>query len=227
MAIQIANTHEAFIASVRDLVIENAKDRGTITPAEADTLAHTRLLYGTGGQGIRGACYYQAWENGVGMVDVVEIGAMAQESWVQLTGTTIHELSHVLAGNTAGHDSSWKAACVRLGFIVRPAAAGQVYHLAMFSPTVRHAAFALAQSIADGTPKFGQTWLGLTGIWGTIRPCSAGIGTRGGKSRGKGSGSRLRLYECGCDKPIKVRVASDTFAAHCDLCESPFVKVGA
>lgn len=38
-------------------------------------------------------------------------------------------------------------------------------------------------------------------------------------------GSRLRLYQCGCDPPVKVRVASDTFAAVCQLCESAFVQV--
>lgn len=35
-------------------------------------------------------------------------------------------------------------------------------------------------------------------------------------------GSRLRLWECAC--PVKVRVASDTFAAHCDDCRTPFVR---
>ena len=31
---------------------------------------------------------------------------------------------------------------------------------------------------------------------------------------------RLRLYECSC--PVKVRVASDEFQAHCDMCEGSF-----
>jgi len=37
-------------------------------------------------------------------------------------------------------------------------------------------------------------------------------------------GSRLRLWECGCEKPIKVRVASDDFDATCNVCEQPFEK---
>jgi hypothetical protein len=37
--------------------------------------------------------------------------------------------------------------------------------------------------------------------------------------RGK-VGSRLRLWQCDC--PVKVRVASDDFAATCDTCDSPF-----
>ena len=34
--------------------------------------------------------------------------------------------------------------------------------------------------------------------------------------------SRLRLWECAC--PVKVRVASDRFAATCDDCEAPFER---
>jgi hypothetical protein len=48
------------------------------------------------------------------------------------------------------------------------------------------------------------------------------VGVRGGKSRGAGSGSRLRLWTCDCQKPVKVRVASDNFRATCDLCGHPF-----
>lgn len=41
-------------------------------------------------------------------------------------------------------------------------------------------------------------------------------------AKGQKPGSRLRLYECCCEKPVKVRVASDTFDATCNVCESPF-----
>lgn len=39
------------------------------------------------------------------------------------------------------------------------------------------------------------------------------------------TGSRLRLYQCGCEPPIKVRVARDGFQAVCLLCEEPFTQV--
>jgi hypothetical protein len=55
----------------------------------------------------------------------------------------------VLAGMAAGHSNVWKDAVVALGFRVRPAAAGQVYHLAMVDPTVRHAVHELARRIGD------------------------------------------------------------------------------
>jgi hypothetical protein len=36
-----------------------------------------------------------------------------------------------------------------------------------------------------------------------MKPCMAGIGTRGGKSRGKGSGSRLRKFQCSCGQIVR------------------------
>ena len=39
------------------------------------------------------------------------------------------------------------------------------------------------------------------------------------------AGSRLRLYQCACEPPIKVRVASDVFQARCLVCCTLFVQV--
>jgi hypothetical protein len=44
------------------------------------------------------------------------------------------------------------------------------------------------------------------------------------KPKGKG-GSRLRPYQCGCAPPVKVRVASDSFAAVCLRCDEEFSQV--
>lgn len=98
-----------------------------------------------------------------------------------------------------------------LGFAMRPGAAGQVYHLAMIHPIIRRAVYELAQRIGDGRPEF-RTFA-IPTVPTTPRPCSAGIGTKGGRSRGKGSGSRMRLWQCECPKPGKVRVASNDFQA--------------
>ena len=38
-------------------------------------------------------------------------------------------------------------------------------------------------------------------------------------------GSRLRLYQCGCEPAVKVRVASDTFQARCLVCGALFEQV--
>jgi hypothetical protein len=39
------------------------------------------------------------------------------------------------------------------------------------------------------------------------------------------TGSRLRLYECACAPPFKVRIASDGFLARCERCGAVFEKV--
>jgi hypothetical protein len=216
-------THERYLQAVRDVVTALAVERGAITAGQADRLAHTKLLYGVGDGTYRGVTVFDAWQNGVGRVDIVEIAATGQESWIQLAGTVIHELGHVLAGREAGHSDRWKDTAVALGFAVRPAAAGQVYHLAMIHPTIRHAVHALAQRIGDGRPEF-RTFA-IPTLPTKPRPCSAGIGTKGGRSRGKGSGSRMRLWQCACaPKPVKVRVASDDFQATCHRCGTSFKR---
>jgi hypothetical protein len=217
-------THEQFIHAVRDLVLADAK--GRVDESSLERLAHAKLLYGVGDGRTRGVTIYQVWENGVGKVDVIEIHATGEESWVQLAGTVIHELGHVLTGHGHGHDVTWKDSAKALGFTKRPEAAGQVYRLALIRPTLRYAIAELARQIADGGPAFyGTGGLGAMAITFVPRPCSAGVGVKGGKSRGKGSGSRMRLYECSCERPVKVRVASDTFAAHCDECGASFELV--
>jgi hypothetical protein len=216
------STHERFIQSARDAVIAHAEAAGTITTEQAERARHAKLLYGIGDGSYRGICHYDAWENGVGKVDVIEIAASAQESFVQLAGTTLHELAHVLAGWGTGHGPAWKEMAVALGFTVKPEAAGQVYRLAMFAPGLRHRVYALAAEIGDGLPAFTRTGWGVTHV--IPKPCSAGIGTKGGTSRGKGSGSRMRLWECKCPRPVKVRVASDDFQAHCDVCDYAFTR---
>jgi hypothetical protein len=228
MTAATTTTHELFIHAVRDIVIAAVRTEGVIDEGLLARLAHAKLLYGIGNGSYRGVCHYGAWENGIGNVDVVEIAASAQESWVQLAGTTIHELAHVLSGWGTGHGNEWKDAAVSLGFKIRPAAAGQVYRLAMFAPAIRHAIYTLAARIGDGQPAFGTYGRGAAiGLGFTMvapRPCSAGVGTKGGKSRGAGSGSRLRLWECECARPVKVRVASDDFRAHCDECGAAFAR---
>lgn len=220
-------TTELFIHGVRDAVVAYAVAEGTVTDAQAAKMRNAKLLYGIGDGSYRGICHYAAWENGVGRVDVVEIAASAQESWIQLAGTTLHELGHVLSEWGEGHGNGWKDGCVALGFQIRPAAAGQRYSLAMFAPKLRLAIYALAARIGDGSPAFRTYGLGgLAGLFANVKlkPCSAGVGTKGGTSRGTGSGSRLRLWECSCERPVKVRVASDNFQAHCDVCEQPFTR---
>lgn len=204
-------THESFVQGVACIVAAR------LNPEERAKVEAIKLVYGAGEAGLRGITYYQRWKTTTDVVPFVEVCAFGQESWIQLAGTTIHELGHVLAGMGHGHDKTWKEACEALG-LRKIKAAGTRYHLANFDPDVRTKVAALDRP-DDGAPFDNQL-----GSLVPMKSCQAGIGTRGGKSRGKGSGSRLRLWQCGCG--CKVRVSSDIFnARHLD-CDTLFTRGG-
>jgi len=212
--------HEDFLNGVKEIVIQRA------APSVRERLQMFKLTYGMGNGNTRGRCFYGAWRGADGApVDFVEVAAASEESVCQLAGTTIHEMAHVLAGHGAGHGVAWKEAGRLLGLLTIEAA-GQGY-------TPDHFEHGLWESIVTlGEPKDGQPNTSSVGSGipfvglptGPGRACPLGIGTRGGTSRGKGSGSRLRLYECRCAEPVKVRVASDTFEATCNRCHALFLK---
>lgn len=206
-------THEQFCHAVRDAILATA----TLDVAETARIAGAKMVYGIGDGGYRGVCHYQAWDKEHCMV---EIAATGEESATQLAGTTTHELGHVLAGHGAGHGPEWRAACARLG-LNDAKATGHVYTQEGFSAPLG-AIIATLGEPNDGKPSFGHGFSPVT--LGTVKPCPMGRGTRGGKSRGKGSGSRLRLWICGHGQ--KVRVASDKFDATCNVCSTPFTYAG-
>lgn len=214
-------THEQFIHAVRDTVLKFAA--GTLTAEQIEKLQTVKLVYGLGQEGLRGVTYFNKWEHKCG-TDLVEICAFGEESWIQLAGTTIHELGHVLAGCAAGHDKGWKDACGKLG-LRRIKAAGTIYRLANFHPMVRNT-LALMQKPADGRPLTPYGLVAGLGFGGVeiprIRVCTQGVGKRGGKSRGAGSGSRLRKYVCGHGQII--RASTDDLQATCNVCNTSFVK---
>ncbi|HJT56802.1 MAG TPA: hypothetical protein VJ761_09925 [Ktedonobacteraceae bacterium] len=73
-----------------------------------------------------------------------------------------------------------------------------------------------------------------TTVGETLRPVLAGYVERVGPYPHAGLsvkpkdkvGSRLRLYQCQCEPPVKVRVASDHFHARCLLCHACFEQAG-
>lgn len=218
---QCTQTHEQFIAAVAQLAMAG------LAPTERAKLDGIKLVYGAGPAGVRGVTYYNRWKGAGTDTSVrpfVEISAFTQESWLQIAGTTIHELGHVLAGWEAGHGPDWHKACEALG-LRKIKAGGTAYKFANFQPALREAIAALPRP-DDGAPVANLLGAGFAGAFGprggALKGCQAGIGTRGGKSRGAGSGSRLRLFECDCPAPVKVRVARDEFHAHCDTCTHAF-----
>src|SRR5215475_3952486 len=132
-------THEAFIHAVRTIVLPRVADE-----THRARLADSKLVYGAGhGMGARGVTFYGAWANGTPGHDFLEVCAAGEETTVQIAGTTIHELGHCLAGNTAGHGAGWKAACKVLG-LIHAEAAGQSYAPEHFAPDVWTAVAALS-----------------------------------------------------------------------------------
>ena len=206
-------THEAYVHAVARIAASR------LALEERERVEAIKLVYGAGPNGTRGVTYFNSWTNGHPASNpFVEICAFGQENHVQLAGTTIHELGHVLAGWQAAHGGSWKDACERLG-LRRCKAAGTLYSMAMFAPDIRFAIAALPVPDEGAPCRTLGTGLGLNF---TLKPCGAGIGTKGGKSRGVGSGSRLRLWECQCEPPVKVRIGRDVFNAQCLDCNNPF-----
>lgn len=206
-------THEQFVHEVAKLGVE------LLNEEERAKAQRSKLTYGHGQAGLRGVTYFNRWLNDQNeQAHFVEICANGEQNPVQLAGTTLHELGHVVAGWEAGHKKEWHCACGRLGLhAIR--AAGTHYVPAMFDKRIRAQVMALIERLNDGKPN----GCGLNARPSQPKPCSAGIGTRGGTSRGVGSGSRLRKWVCACEpKPVIARVSSDDFQATCNRCNSEF-----
>ena len=210
-------THERYIHGIREIALSRLNDEES-----RRKLLGAKLTYGSGQLGLRGRCFYDAWENGQ-RHEFIEVCASGEESDVQLAGTTLHELAHCAVGFDAGHGPVWKQAAQTLG-LVRALAAGQEYGATDFAPALWEQVRLLPLP-SDGRPAFDlQKPFGAAPRIMKPRPCPLGIGTRGGVSRGSGSGSRLRLFVCACEKPVKVRIARDTFNARCLDCGSEFKR---
>ncbi len=211
-----ALTHEQFILAIRDIVAQRA------SPEDAATLARVKLAYGFGRPGLRGVTIYSRWSNGHGPHDpdpFIEICAAGEESIVQLAGTVIHELAHAVMGIGAGHSKAWKDACARLG-LRRVKAAGTDYKWSMFEPVLREMITFLGDP-TDGSPLNGASTPTMGNRRGIVGPCTAGVGTRGGQTRGTGSGSRMRKYQCPCGQII--RAATDDLDATHNGCSGAFM----
>lgn len=227
-------THEDYIRAIAAFAVMHAD----LNPSEQATLEAIKLVYGSGPAGTRGVTFYQRWNAGgeLPAVPFVEVSAFGQSSNIQLAGTTIHELGHVLAGFTAGHEKAWHEACERLG-LVDIKAAGTDYKPENFAPWL----WSFIETLevpTDGQPvkHLSMPTAAMPGMpfgfrLGKMKGCQAGIGTRGGKSRGSGSGSRLRLFVCQCHgkgkqlaSPVKVRIAADVFDAVHKPCGKPFKR---
>jgi len=209
-------THETYLQQVRTLAVSRLSDDG-----ERKALEEAKLVYGCGNANLRGVTHFGAWKNGSPQAHALaEVCAFGESDPVQLAGTCIHELAHILAGPGAGHGPKWRAACTKLGLRFCKAA-GTKYSPACFTVDGRHGISRLPKP-TDGKPLATLGGIEIPGLPILPRPCSHGIGSRGGKSRGKGSGSRLRKWVCCCG--VIARVAREEFKATCGLCNTEFQR---
>lgn len=217
-------THEQFVQGVRDIVAAFTSDAAVRTK-----ILGIKLTYGAA-ERTRGTTYFNQWHSTAkgARVDFACISAWGQVSVIQLAGTTIHELAHVVAGSKAGHGKDWLTAAESLG-LRRIKAAGTAYSWANFTPSIREAIYNLGEP-TDGVPTFqrdpgddaaaaGAATGGKYALYRAIA-CSHGWGSRGGKSRGAGSGSRMRKYVCECGQII--RAATEALQATHNACGSAF-----
>ncbi len=114
---------------------------------------------------------------------------------IEVLGTLLHELVHSSVGCQFGHRKEFSQAARRVGL--------------------------------EGPPT-------ATVVGKELRPLLQAYVDRGGpyphaaiipRRKEEKPGSRLRLYECFCDPPVKVRVASNDFQAVCSHCEQTFTLV--
>ena len=216
-------THEQFVHAVAAAALTFAETQSNVDAQQIAKLRTVKMVYGRGAHGLRGQTVYNAWKHQHACeehpaTDLIEICALGEESWIQLAGTTIHELGHALAGWGAGHSKEWKHACALLG-LRRVHAAGTHYLLANFDPRMRQQ-LALMPKPSDGNPHNGLSGAIRHTKAGTARVCTAGIGTKGGKSRGTGSGARVLKYVCAHGQII--RASTDDLKATCDVCGGRF-----
>lgn len=160
-----------------------------------------RIFYSYGdSENLRGVTRFGVWSSdGEKSGEVVEVFGAAQECLLQVAGTTIHEVAHVLAGLAAGHGKSWKGECEKLGLTGGVKAVGTVYAPEMFDRKILKAIQALPAPVEGGPVKRGRSvqapfYAVVPGF--QPGPCRSSRGAKGGKSSGRGSGSRMLKCVC-------------------------------
>jgi len=201
-------THEDYLAAITRAVCATF-------PATADALNQVHLVFGAGPRR-RGlsSTLHRVWGGGeaVDPLPLVEIAAIGGLSPPETCHVLLHELAHVLEPE-AGHGAAWRHAARQVG-LVRPRATPDAYELADWR-AILPALRAVLQAIPPPTEPVPAEFFDDR----HRLPCSAGHGSRGGTSRGKGSGSRYLKVVCkhpGCG--YQVRITGRWLAMGAPLC---------
>ena len=188
-------THEEYLVAVTRAVCEQY-------PATAAALSEVRLVFGTGPRRRRHGVRQRAWQGGEAAepLPLVEIAAIGGLSPAETCHVVLHELAHVIVPGF-GHGREWRYAARQVG-LVNPRAWPDACELADWGAIAPELCVKL-QAIPEPTERapaeFWEDW--------HRRPCGAGYGSRGGGSRGEGSGSRYLKVVCqvpGCGYQVRV-----------------------
>lgn len=177
-------THEDYLAAITAAVCAQF-------PATADALNQVHLVFGSGPRRRGRPTLHRAWGGGeaVDPLPLVEIAAIGGLSPPETCHVVLHELAHILAPGM-GHNKAWRHAARQVG-LVRPRARPDVVELsdwAEISPALHTALQAIPMPTEPPPAEYRYDW--------QRRPCGAGHGSRGGTSRGEGSGSRYLKATC-------------------------------
>ena len=200
-------THEDYLVAVTAAVCGQY-------PATAAALSEVRLVFGTGPRRRGLDPLHRVWCGGeaVEPLPLVEIAAIGGLTPAETCHVVLHELAHVLSPGS-GHGKEWRHAARQVG-LLRPRARPDIWELADWteiSPAIRPVLEAIPEPTERAPVEYVWDWY--------RRGCSAGYGTRGGTSRGEGSGSRYLKAVCeqpGCG--YQVRITRRWLALGAPLC---------
>jgi hypothetical protein len=123
---------------------------------------------------------------------LIVIHPMLWEDPAEVLGTLAHEMCHACTPDD-GHGAKFAALAKRIGLVGKPTQAGAGAEF--------------------------RAWVDAEFTSGKLAPFPAGAVAI---HRRKVQGTRMRLYECACDPPVKVRCARDDLRAECQECGELF-----
>lgn len=121
---------------------------------------------------------------------------------IEVLGTLLHELLHAAVGCEHGHGKPFSRAARQVGLTGKPTAT-----------TVGPALRVLLEEYVQRAGPYPHAAIRI-----------GGPSSQGGEEDTEKPGSRLRLYECQCEPPVKIRVASDSFKGQCLICNQAFER---
>lgn len=150
---------------------------------------------------------------------------ISPDEWLDpptLIATLAHEMVHCCMSREEGHGPRFWEMCVEYGI---PTGPPYVEYGAKFRPVVDAVLAALGPPPPGGAPLFAPV-SDTDGNGEAKHDGEAkreGEGSKHGRGSGSGKGSRLKLFECGCTPPWKIRSGRSDLMARCTRCQVLFV----